>query len=394
MTTKMTYEKTHPWINFHLNLQRIPSSVWVALGEAQSKCEHISGVPLRPATARELHQIYLAKGVLATTAIEGNTLSEEEALKRVKGDLKLPPSKEYLGQELDNIIDACNEIADRLFNGCDVAITVDEIKEFNKAVLRKLPLGDDVTPGEFRAHSVGVGSYRAAPAQDCRYLMDRYVQWLNETLVPFDSNIIAFNIIKSIVAHVYFAWIHPFADGNGRTARLIEFKILLCSGVPLPSAQLLTNHYNQTRHQYYLELDRASKSGGDLIPFIQYAVQGYVDGLREQVTTIRHQQFDVAWRNYVHEFFKDQNTPADVRRRHLVLDLSRKEGVIPLSEITEVSHRVSSAYVGKTKRTIERDINFLVNADLVVKTRRGVRAKTEEILAFLPARRIEESVST
>jgi len=318
MTTKMTYEKTHPWINFHLNLQRIPSSVWVALGEAQSKCEHISGVPLRPATARELHQIYLAKGVLATTAIEGNTLSEEEALKRVKGDLKLPPSKEYLGQELDNIIDACNEIADRLFNGCDVAITVDEIKEFNKAVLRKLPLGDDVTTGEVRAHSVGVGSYRAAPAQDCRYLMDRYVQWLNETLVPFDSNIIAFNIIKSIVAHVYFAWIHPFADGNGRTARLIEFKILLCSGVPLPSAQLLTNHYNQTRHQYYLELDRASKSGGDLIPFIQYAVQGYVDGLREQVTTIRHQQFDVAWRNYVHEFFKDQNTPADVRRRHLV----------------------------------------------------------------------------
>lgn len=393
MTSKMTFQKTHPWINFSLNLQQIPPAVWVALGEAQSKCEHISGVPLRPGTARELHQIYLAKGVLATTAIEGNTLSEEEALRRVKGNLKLPPSKEYLGQELDNIIDACNQIADRLFNGCDLALTVEEIRYYNELVLRKLPLDEDVTPGQFRRHSVGVGSYRAAPAQECDYLMDRYISWLNDVLVPFDENIIAFNIIKAIVAHVYFAWIHPFADGNGRTARLIEFKILLCSGVPLPAAQLLTNHYNQTRHEYYRQLDRASKSGGDLIPFIQYAVQGYVDGLREQVSTIREQQFDVAWRNYVHEFFKDQNTPADVRRRHLVLDLSRKEeDVIPLSKITDISHRVATAYVGKTKRTIERDVNFLSEAGLIEKNRQGIKAKTEAILAFLPARRVSDSV--
>ncbi|MBI4725858.1 hypothetical protein HY768_01300 [candidate division TA06 bacterium] len=51
-----------------------------------------------------MHLIYLAKGVAATTAIEGNSLSEEQVLQHMEGTLKLPPSKKYLAQEVDNII--------------------------------------------------------------------------------------------------------------------------------------------------------------------------------------------------------------------------------------------------------------------------------------------------
>ncbi len=70
MTRERTYLKTHPWITFQLDLSKIPYSVWIALGEAQSKCEHISGVPLRPETASKLHNVYLAKGVLALALLE------------------------------------------------------------------------------------------------------------------------------------------------------------------------------------------------------------------------------------------------------------------------------------------------------------------------------------
>jgi len=387
MTKSRTYLKTHPWISFQLDLNRIPYSVWIELGEAQSKCEHISGVPLRPETAAKLYNIYLAKGVLATAAIEGNTLTEEEALGRVEGKLKLPPSQEYLGQELDNIISACNKIKDGLLDGCALHITTDEIREYNKLIFHKLSPREDVSPGELRQHSVGVGSYRAAPAEDCEYLLQKFVTWLNDELVPFDENVIAFNILKAIVAHVHFAWIHPFADGNGRTARLIELKILLSSGVPVPAAQLLTNHYNQTRQEYYRQLDISSKSGGDLIPFIKYAVQGYVDGLKKQLTEIRDQQFKVAWENYVHDSFKDMDTQTDVRRRHLVLDLSRQNNnkPVPIAKITEVSTRIATSYSRKTKRTIIRDINYLEEMNLITKNKAGIRAKTENIEAFLPA---------
>ena len=48
------------------------------LGEALSKCQHLAGVPLKPKAAEELSMVYLARGVQATTAIEGNTLSQRE----------------------------------------------------------------------------------------------------------------------------------------------------------------------------------------------------------------------------------------------------------------------------------------------------------------------------
>lgn len=388
MTNERTYSKTHPWISFQLDLGRIPYSVWIKLGEAQSKCEHISGVTIKPETAKNIYNIYLAKGVLATAAIEGNSLSEKEALDRIEGKSKLPPSQEYLGKEIDNIVEACNMIKSNVLGGHSTNITVDEIKEYNRLIFKNLAVHEDVVPGEIRQHSVGVGSYRAAPAEDCIFLLDKLVDWLNNKLLPFDQNIIAFNIIKAIAAHVYFAWIHPFADGNGRTARLIELKILISSGVPVPAAQLLTNHYNLTRQEYYRHLENSSKSGGDLIPFIEYAVQGYIDGLHQQLKEISDQQFVVFWENYVHDHFKDKDTPTDIRRRHLVLDLSRQNNNAPvqISKIREISSRMAGHYTGKTAKTIMRDIKYLEDEKLIEKTDGTIKAKTDIMSAFLPDR--------
>ena len=108
---------SHPWIDFRLDLRSLDHSTWLALGECASKCRHIATTPLRPDLRRRLHEVYLAKGVRATTAIEGNTLSEEEVRQAVRQTLSLPPSRESLHQEVGNIIDACNLIGDRLAKG-------------------------------------------------------------------------------------------------------------------------------------------------------------------------------------------------------------------------------------------------------------------------------------
>ena len=126
-------------------------------------------------------------------------------------------------------------------------------------------------------------------------------------------------------------------DGNGRTARLVEFQILLGAGVPTPAAHLLSNHYNQTRTEYYRQLDRASKSGGDIVPFIEYAARGFVDGLREQLHKIRDQQWDVSWRSYVHEKFRDQSGTNAKRQRDLVLELSTAREPVAVGAAAEVT---------------------------------------------------------
>ena len=396
-----TYKKDFPWLKFQVDLRPLPVECWMLLGEARSKCEHVAGVPLLPETAERLYRLYLAKGVRATTAIEGNTLSEEEVVRRVEGHLSLPPSKEYLGREVDNVIAACNRMFREVAAGTLPPVTPERIREFNRAVLDGLDLEPGIEPGAIRTYGVGVGRYRAAPSQDCEYLLSRLCDWINGPDFDLPEFGLAGAIVKAIIAHLYLAWIHPFGDGNGRTARLIEFQILVGAGVPMPAAHLLSNHYNETRSEYYRQLDRASATGGDTLGFLHYAVQGFVDGLRAQLIEIRDQQWEVAWKNYVHEVFRDHQTRADVRRRHLVLDLSTKTQPVKYRDLMHVSPRVAAAYSGKTIKTLARDRNVLVEMKLL-KLEPGLRigervvepggyvANKALILAFLPPRVTDE----
>lgn len=385
------YEKTHPWLKFSVELDRAPAKFWLLLGEAVSKCEHLAGVPLRPDVAEKLHRVYLAKGALATTAIEGNTLSEEDALAQVEGKLKLPPSKEYLSRELENVIFATNVIGQDVLDGDEGRrITTDQIRSMNRMILDGLTVGEDVQPGEIREHSVGVALYRGAPPEDCEYLLDQLCEWLNGPgFEPNEAFGISPALIRAMLAHLYIAWIHPFGDGNGQTARLLEFKILVAAGVPTPAAHLFSNHYNETRSEYYRQLDRASRSGGDTLPFMLYAIQGFVDQLRMQIHHIRQQQLEVSWTNFVYGLFPTPSE-SEARRRDLVLSLSSQPSPVQRSNLTSLSPAVARSYAVKTDKTLTRDLNTLEKQGLIERTPEGYRARVEIVLAFLP-RRVKEA---
>jgi Fic family protein len=390
-----TYEQTHPWLRFQLDLTPVSPKLWLLLGEAQSKCEHVAGVPLLPAVADRLYQLFLAKGVLATTAIEGNTLSEPQVLELLRGRLKLPESKEYLRQEVENVVKACNEIGDLVLAGELGDITSDDVKDYNHLVLLDLPLEEGIIPGQIRTYDVRVGSYRGAPPEDCDHLLDRLCAFLNgETGPPAGLSQFALGvgILRAILAHLYIAWIHPFGDGNGRTARLLEFRILLSAGVPATAAHLLSNHYNQTRAEYYRQLDFAHRSGGNILPFIEYALQGFVDGLTEQIATIRDQQQTVLWINYVHDRFRGKRGEASSRRRRLAIDLAERTDPVPVAELPRISPDLADAYATRGDRTVRRDVNVLAEMGLVEIVEEGVRAKPEAMRAFLPPKVSGESV--
>ena len=386
------YQTTHPWLTFEVDLKKNDPVLWLNLGEAASKCEHLAGVPLRPEVAKRLHEIYLAKGAAATTAIEGNTLTEEQVLQHLRGKLTLPPSQEYLAQEVDNIVRACNEIAGQIVGPLqNPEVCVALLCRYNRQVRENLAEADDLSPpGALRTEPVIVSAvYRGAPAEDGAWLLEHFCEWLNGDgfRAPSDRFRIPFAIIKAVIAHLYIAWIHPFGDGNGRTARLLEFHLLLEAGVPLPAAHLLSDHYNRTRAEYYRQLDRASKSGGDVLPFIQYAVQGFVDGLKLQLATVREQQWQVSWENHVHEIFRGARaSETSKRHRDVALDLGNQPDWVEISTLPLLTPRLARAYAHKTRRTVERDVNAIVQTGLAERQHGKVRARRELILAFLPAR--------
>ena len=373
----MRYQETHPWINFELNLcdtQLI--NFWFQLGEAQSKCVHIAQAPLLPEVARRLHTVNLAKGAIGTTAIEGNTLTEEDALKLAENkELDLPRSKEYLAQEVGNIINASNSLLSDLSNPETDKVkfqrlSVAKIRRFNQEVLNSLDLKENITPGEIRQYSVGVSHYIAPPAEDCEYLLQRLCDWLNSddfklSVLPGDSTI-ATGILKAILAHLYIAWIHPFGDGNGRTARLIELSLLLASGVPSAAAHLLSNYYNETRERYYLALEKSSRDSRGALNFIEYAVNGFVEQLESHLAIIQKEQMRLAWINFIHQSFDGKRGDAVARQKALILEFTKKGLTeIDRSQIRTISPKIEQLYRNKTDKSISRDLTALKGMKLI-----------------------------
>ena len=376
------WQGDHSFLTFALERVELSETTLVMLGECSSKIEHIAGVPLKPDAAQDLYMIFLAKGVHGTTAIEGNTLSEEQVRQRIDHTLTLPTSQAYLGQEIDNIVKACRLIIQQTKDGEPFNVSPDAVKRLNAMVLEKLEVPPEVVPGQFRNHSVMVGDYRSPSPTYTEELIGRYCDFMMspQWREPLGTTLVL-PILKAIVGHIYFAWIHPFGDGNGRTARLIEFDSLIRSGVPAISAHLLSDHYNKTRTAYYRALSEARR---DINAFIDYAVQGFVDGLREQLVTIRKYQFQTAWVNYVHDQFKGHMGSTQHRRRDVVLALTAMEKPIPTKGVRTLSQQIETEYRHLTDKTVVRDLNALEQLDLVRYEGGGYVANIERMRAFLP----------
>ena len=176
---KMEYVASHPWISFRLDVSKASWTFWEQIGGGAVRARHLSRTPLPPDLARKMERLYLARGAQATTAIEGNTLSEEQALAVVEGTLHLPQSQQYLQQELENIIRAVAAIEREIYDGSRFEIAPERLRELNRMVLSSLEVDDHVVPGELRTASVVVGGvYRGAPARDCEYLLASMCDWL------------------------------------------------------------------------------------------------------------------------------------------------------------------------------------------------------------------------
>lgn len=382
------YEESHPWITFKAtDVNDLPPRTWMLLGEARAVCEQIANTPLTPSVARHLNEVALIKGAQATTAIEGNTLDEEQVAGIYRGEYTAPPSRAYQEQEVRNVLDALNDIDLHIAKGALGPVTADLICDYNRLVLDSIEQTPDAVPGKFRHHSVMVGKYRGAPAEDCPYLTQRLAEWLESDIFVSDGpeTNFALTVVQAVYAHLYIAWIHPFGDGNGRTARLLEYTLLARSGqVPLLAAHLLSNHYNLTRDQYYRELEGAgqSRSTGS---FVAYASQGLVDGLREQVDLVHAQQLNVSWRNYVNETMdRFPTSKASDRQRALVLAMPPFE-VVPRDELTVLTLNLAALYARTGPRTLSRDLNRLLKAGLILREGRSWRANTTVMFAFMPA---------
>lgn len=373
----------------HMTFRRqweLTANVKFLLGQCEAFVKAIKHSPILPEDYKQLLRVAMIKGAQATTAIEGNTLSEEE-VKQVAEGAKLPPSKQYLQQEVKNIIDAFNELLKEVvFDDRSQLIDGDLLKRFHRLVGRDLGEHFNAIPGRFREDFRVVGPYRCPAPEHVEVLVHNLCEWMRQEF-HFEHSEQHFweVVIQAIVAHVYIEWIHPFGDGNGRTGRLVEFYVMLRGGNPNIASHILSNHYNQTRTEYYRELQIANTERS-LTRFIEYALRGLRDGLEQTLFTIQKSQFDITWQKMVYDEFdkvKRGQEPMFKRQRRLALDFP-KDRVLKLEEIPHINTTLAMLYANMSSRTIHRDLSELVIMELVAKEGDGYRARTERLNMYVP----------
>jgi Fic family protein len=372
----------------HISFKRdweISSNSYYYLGQIQAIIKAISYTPIMPNYRDQLLRISLQKGAQATTAIEGNTLSDEEISKIDRGE-SLPPSKEYQAIEVKNIIRAFDTILNETVeNEKSDLITPDLIRYFHHLVGENLGDHFQAIPGQFRNNNVFVGPYKAPDYKYVPELINKLCEFLKIEFHYTKGQIFIEAVIQAIVSHVYIEWIHPFGDGNGRTGRLIEFYLLMRAGNPDIASQILSNHYNNTRTEYYRQLELAGRSH-NLSHFIEYALQGFRDGLNSTLSNIQQNLFNIAWRALVYNKFfevKYRDNETFKRKRRILLDLPIDKELSP-TDIFFGNPNNAKKYATLTERSLQRELDDFVKMGLLIKVEDKYRANVDLLKQEMP----------
>ena len=378
---------SHPFICFERRWE-VSTELAFSLGECKSILKAICGIPIKPQYRKQLYTVSLAKGALATAAIEGNTLSEKE-VREIQSGKSLSGDKEYMGKEVQNLLRVLNDLRDQLVkekrNGL---VNPELICDFHRRIGEGLGRNFEAIPGSFRNNNVIVGSYRPPIYSQVPELLNSFCQWSQKEFHYKDGQSFSTAIIQAIVSHVYLAWIHPFGDGNGRTARLLEFYLLLRAGAPDIAAHVLSNHYNETREEYYKQLkESSSKNNGDLSAFINYAIRGFKKGLSEILELIQKNQMQISWETYVYEVFDSHPMGPKAKAskdRQISLAVSMETGSsYEERTLTRLTPALRVLYDSVSNRTIDRDLKNLLEMELIRLEDGKYRANTEILRASM-----------
>ena len=195
---------------------------------------------------------FFAKYVHGTTAIEGNTLSEDEASKiLITG---LTPSNKTVDESLE--ISNYNYLKDYL-DSQSGSITERMIKQIHKLLMNGLMIRSKNDAGEYRTNQVLLNhvDYKPPPAEAVssriKYLLDDYANKTENNVHPVEA---------ASYFHQKFEEIHPFHDGNGRVGRAILNYMLRINGYP--EIYLTVRHRSE-----YLEALQEGNRGNHVVLF-------------------------------------------------------------------------------------------------------------------------------
>lgn len=354
----MTYKSG----NFLFSRKYDADSLRDSLLEARVLQEAVD-LPILPSLAAELEEEVIAKAVFATAAIEGNPLTEEE-VSLIEADSDLVKQQGNAQKEIANLKKMYSRLKTIDSDGKGIAVDEKLIRSIHRVITKDIDHPYD-EPGAYRNHKVQVGNKKHGGVYtppkalvDIQNLMRHFCDWINSGEMQAQNT-----IIRAALAHYHLGIIHPFADGNGRTARFLEACILHTGGLKYVSV-MLVNYYYKHVDDYYWAFSRSLRNkDGDVTPFLQCVLAGYVEALRYLRLKIAGYLRIFAIRDYLNFCKKEKNIT--IRQYDLLSLLLDNLSAFSLNDLFEKTP-YKFLYRDVNERTARRDIQRLLKEGFLI----------------------------
>ncbi len=351
-------------VHFDLKVHHSDVEIVRLLARAHALAAVIQEIPIPPYLQRQINAMNIMRAVRGTTAIEGAQVSVTEAIQIMEApqQLTLPEERRRDEQEVRNAQEAMFYIADLLDREPEHPVTQELICSLHEIITKDIPYRDNI-PGEYRSGPVNVGDYLPPVGRDkIAELMSDFVNWFRS---PPASNWDP--IIRALAGHFYVVSIHPFGDGNGRTSRALESFLLYQGHVNARGFYSLANYYYENRADYVWYLNNVRfNSSENLTTFIEFGLVGLVNELSAVHDQVLEEVKLISFRDYARDFFLHEGklgTKAGERLFHFLIGLGHSP--LPVSEIRARKVPPATLYRRVTVRTLERDIAFLKDNNLI-----------------------------
>lgn len=260
------------------------------------------------------------KSIYSSLAIEQNTLSLDQVSDVIEGKRVLGPPQDI--REVKNAFEAYERLSQ-----------LDPYSVTNLLYAHKLMMEGLVKDaGSFRSGNVGVYAgdqliHAGTPVRYVPEVMEQLMNWLKASKYH--------PLVKSCIFHYEFEFIHPFADGNGRTGRLWQSLILqewneLFAWLPV---ETLVHEHQEAYYQVLQKSDRA----GDSSEFVEFMLTMIRDALKELTENQNQDGNQNVARNVVINVVTNQGR---------VLELLRHDG--------KLTAKVLASSLGLTERQVQR----------------------------------------
>jgi Fic family protein len=341
------YEPPKDWIIYDA------VAITNALAEAKAAVLSLKTVPYQRRWVEALQQIELKREVAGTSRIEGAEFTERE----LEAAMKETP-EQFLTRSQKQARAAVHTYRWIAKLPSDRPMNRDLILEIHRRIVTGAD-DDHCPPGQLRGRDehVHFGSPRHRGAEggdECERAFDAFTRALQHEYREHDP------ILQALAAHYHLAAMHPFPDGNGRTARALEALMLQRAGLRETSFIAMSNYYYDEETHYLTALAETRNGHHNLTAFFAFALKGVAIQSQRLLKEIQHQISKELFRNLMFDLFTRLKTPRKrvlATRQIEILKILLAEEQI---EWTDLIERTRALYnVKNPVKALVRDVTNL-----------------------------------